>query len=88
MKQLLKQKKIPTNTNSFDDIYRHWEADPLGPESNAQLIFLKLYLQASILPLKSIAKHKERDICADIWRIFGKAFNDSLLTLETKQASK
>lgn len=88
MEQFLRD--IP-NTNNLNDIYRHLEACPLDPESEAHLVFLKFCLQASLLLFKSnyfpIANHKERDICTNVWHIFGKAFNDSVLNLEIEQAS-
>ncbi|EPB92725.1 hypothetical protein HMPREF1544_00454, partial [Mucor circinelloides 1006PhL] len=76
------------NANDLNGIYRQLDADSLGPKSNTALIFLKFCLQASILFFKPIANnHKKRDICANIWHIFGKAFNDCTLTLKIEQTS-
>lgn len=53
MEQFLRD--IP-NTNNLNDIYRHLEAHPLDPESEAHLVLLKFCLQASILQLPTTKK--------------------------------
>ncbi|GAN11235.1 hypothetical protein MAM1_0512c10794 [Mucor ambiguus] len=81
-------KQFISNTNKLNDIYRHLEARPLGPESDAPLKILpSSFHSPSQIRNFPIANYKERDICTHVRHNFSKPFNDSLLTLAIEQAS-
>lgn len=88
MKQFLKE---TPNTTDLNDIYNHLEARHVDIRSEAPLAFLKLCLQSAILLINSsnfMKARKERDICSNVWHIFGKAFNGSTLSFAIEEASK
>lgn len=83
-------RSIP-NTAELNEIYRHSEAQPLDPDADAPLVFLKQSLQNAITLFRAkflpISDQNERDLCADVWYPIRRAFDNSILKIRMEKSS-
>lgn len=79
------------NTTDLNEIYRYLEGQLLDPVTQASLVYLKFCLQHAILLFNSnyfpINDRTERDLCANVWYMIGRAFDRSILTFEIEKSS-
>lgn len=82
---------IPHMTD-LDEVYRYLEEGQFSdPVTQATLVYLKFCLQHAILLFNAnyfpINDRTERDLCANVWYMIGRAFGRSVLTFEIEKSS-